>query len=359
MFFHVDADTGSTISGWFAPDNPSLSATLTILVDGQQVATVIADIPRNDVREQGLHNTGHVGFRIDKAVLPNIDAATDLEVVETHSWLPIHRRLQKGQHIERRLFMFDASIMPRRNFQDQIRRYFSLCYFHSERNSLETNIVAISNSQASSIFMGGQLNYSRYNHFIETSAYVRSAILRNPFNELAERLVFLNFLFKSGKGALANSFATGMTPLFELARDIQWTDSKAALQCFRQLNDEQRKALTSPMVRMLGCELDEAVTHRHVSVALEHLASMDVVGTRENFGAFSALLRQTLGAGTFDIGVPNEFPTVETIATTLSKIGLVVDLLEHDLSLYSFATQAIDIGLKGQESNSQRANQAT
>lgn len=56
---------------------------------------------------------------------------------------------------------------------------------------------------------------------------MRAALLRDPFDELAERLHFLNLLSNSDALHLAPNFVTGVTPLIEMARDLPFHDPKA------------------------------------------------------------------------------------------------------------------------------------
>lgn len=111
------------------------------------------------------------------------------------------------------------------------------------------------------------------------------------------------------------------------------------------------------MVRMLGCNFDELPDRRHVSLALEHLAACDVVGTRSRLPNFRALLADLLGEDVLGEESPANFQTVQAVSQTLSQIGVVVDLLEADIALYALAEEAINIGLAGLDTDSGRDTQ--
>jgi hypothetical protein len=358
MFFNIDADNGNVVSGWFAPDNPAAVPQIAILIPGRNEIRIEATIQRNDVRDLGIHNTGQVGFRIDKAIVPDIASVADLELVEAETRLPIYRRFQSEHHLEQKLFLFDSSLIPQRRVQANIRRHFSLNYFSSERYSLETMIVLINNHMAKSVFVTGRSNYSRYLGYLEKARYLRAAILRDPFDELAERLLFLNLLSKSDELQIASNFVTGVTPLLDMARDLPFNDPKALLTRFRNLTVEQSQALANPMTRMFGCDVEALPERKHVSVALDNLAGMDVVGYRARYDAFRAILAQTVGADILGDEQPTEFVSVRAFAETLSRISIVVDLLEHDLALYSYAQEAIDVGIEGRDKEGLRDTQS-
>ena len=357
MFFNIDHDDGRSIGGWFAPDNPSSTPKIAIIIPGREEIIVEAGEMRADVRDLGVHNTGKIGFSINESIIPDLEHLIDVEIVDADTRLPIHRRFQPGQHIERKLFMFDCAVMPQRAMLRSIASHFSLSYPSCERNALETMLVVINNHFAKSIFITGRSNHNRYVGMLENAGFLRAALLRDPFEELAERLLFFSLLGKSDASHLLPTYVTGLAPLVEFARDLPFNDPKQLLTVFRTATDEQRQAMMSPMVRMLGCNFDELPDRRHVSLALEHLAAFDVVGTRSKLPNFRALLAQLLGQDTLGDERPANFQTVQSVAQTLSRIGVVVDLLEADIALYALAEEAIDIGLAGIETESGRDTQ--
>lgn len=359
MFFNVDSDRGAVISGWFAADNPSQSVRLVIRTPGRAEATVAADMQRDDVRDLGIHATGRVGFRIDKSIVPDLDELVELEIVEAETRLPIYARLQPGRHLEKKLILLDASLMPQRRILDQLRDNFALAYFSAERYSLETTIVLITNLHATSLLVSGRPNYNRYASHLDNAGYIKAALLREPYEELAERLLFLNLLARSPSAHLASSYLSGVAPLLDFARDMPLNDPKALVAHFRQIDADQKRAIASPMVRMFGCDVGDEPERRHVSIALDNLAAMDVVGCRERYGAFRNLMWRTLGADVLGDEAPTAFSSVASLATSLQRIGVIGDLLEHDAALYRLAREAIDAGLSGEAEVSFRDNQAT
>lgn len=349
MFFNIDKDAGNAIHGWIAPDNPAAVPRLVIVIPGRNEITIDADMMRPDVRDLGIHKTGHVGFWIDEKTVPDLDTLTEIELLEFETRLPIFRRFIPDQHIQRRAFLFDTSVMPQRRILQNVSQHFSLVYSSAERFPLETMIVLINNHSCNSIVFSGRSNFNRYVTFLETNQYFRAALLRDPFEELAERLLFLSLLAKPDWAPLAPLYATGLTPLIEFARDLPFNDPKGLLTAFRTLTPEQRAALQSPMVRMLGCSLEDTPTRHHVSLALDHLASLDLVGTRSRYAAFRAMLTQLLGTDILGAEQPASFQTVEVLARSLARIGIVADLLEHDVALYELAEEAIVAGLEGRD----------
>jgi hypothetical protein len=348
MFFNIDVDNGSVIRGWLAPDNPSATPRILVRAQGYNDFEIEATIQRNDVLNLGVHSTGMVGFEVNETIIPELAKIENIEFFESESRTPIFRRYLPGRHIERNLFLFDCSVRPLEPVLAAARSKFVLNYPASERYAFETMLVILNNKSAKSIFVTGRTSYVRYAHYLENANFTSVALLGDPFEELAQRLLLLNLIQKSDASHLVSLFFSGIAPLADFARDLPLDDNKALLQRFRQATDAQREALASPMTRMFGCGVNENPERRHVATALENLASMNLVGVRGQFPAFASLLAGIIGVdiiGDFD---PVAHPTIRTLADRLSGISLVSDLLEDDIALYSFAQESVNAALNDQ-----------
>lgn len=348
MFFSIDADEGAAIRGWLAPDNPSAIPKILVRRPGQEDIEIPATIQRPDVRDLGVHATGLVGFQVDEKVVAGLERIDDVELLEADSGILIYRRFQKGRHIERKLFFFDSSIRPIEKLASQSKRLFTLNYPSTERYPFETMLVLINNSFNKSIFMSGRSSLPRYSHFLANAGFMTVALLSDPFEELAQRLILLNLIQKSDASHMMPRFFTGLAPLSDFARDLPLEDTKSLLAKFRVITDEERETLVSPLTRMFGCNPGETPERRHVAAALENLASMDLVGVRSRFHDFSALLAGLVGHDLTGDYEPVIHPSISALADRLSRISLVADLLEDDLALYSFAEESIGVALSDQ-----------
>ncbi len=348
MFFNIDADDGAAIRGWLAPDNPSAIPKILVRRPGEEDIEISATIERPDVRDLGMHSTGLVGFVVDDSVIAGLSGIQDVELLEADSGVLIYRRFQQGRHIERKLFFFDSSIRPIEKLAGRAKSLFTLTYPSTERYPFETMLVLINNSFNKSIFMSGRSSFPRYSHFLANAGFTTAALLGDPFEELAQRLILLNLIQRSDASHMLPRLFTGLTALTDFVRDLPLEDPKGLLAKFRLATDAERDALVSPMTRMFGCNPGETPERRHVSAALENLASMDLVGVRSRFHDFSALLAGLLGHDLTGDYEPVIHPTVSALADRLSRISLVADLLEDDLALYSFAEESIGVVLSDQ-----------
>ncbi len=357
MFFNTDGDEGHAISGYVALDNPAMTAELSLVVAGETVARGAANIFRPDILELGINNTGNVGFRFDESDAPGLSEQEDVKIVEQSSGLQVFGRFMPSRHIKRRLMLFDTAVMPQLAILNRITRNFALNYPLSERMSLETMIVVINNEPAPSVFINGRSNFSRYVGYLEKKEYLRAAVLRDPFDELAERLLFANLLNRPDVKHLVPTLYSNLEPLIEFASDLPFDDYKKMIAAFRRASPEVRQAIASPMTKIYACTPEESPQRRHVSTALENLASMNVVGTRRHFGPFCAWLEASLGATIFDGTEFSTFANTVDVAETLSRIGLVADLLDHDISLYTYFENAMFEATSDQEFQTMRDTQ--
>lgn len=344
MHFSIDIDSGDTISGWLAPDNPAATPRFVVSVPGRDEVETGASHMRPDVRELGLHVTGECGFAITTDLVPDLSRLPDVEILEATTRLPIYRRFRADRDLSRKLFLFDGAIIPQRRMLNEISNRFSLCYFNAERNGLETTTALIVNPSGHSIFMSGRASLTRYSTLLKDRGFLRAALLREPHEELAERLFFLSYLAREGDPDSFDQYAHGIGSLVEFARDLPFDDPKALASAFRGITERQRWELTSPMTRVFGCDVDEIPRPANVTQALQGLAELDVMGTRARFPLFRDLLAAVLGANIFGDEEPLAFRAVQSLAVTLSKIAIVNDLLADDLALYSFAEEAITEG---------------
>ena len=351
MHFYVESDDGDLISGWIALDNPAAVASILVLIPGREPVRVQASIMRRDVKEAGFHSTGLVGFLIDQQLVPDLSTIDELTIAEEQSGLPIHNRYPLAGRIDRKVVLIDTALMPQNRLYKTINEKFSLSYNFIEKQPFQTMTAIIESMLSKSIVLIGRPFYQRYISFIAGKEFFTTALLRNPFEELAERLLFIALLAKSESAHLLPSFTTGVEALVPFVSKLDLQNDKALTLAFRKIDDETRLALQSPMVRVLGCNPDERPERRHVGIALDSLSRMDLVGTRDRFDAYRSVLAGLLQADIIGDVTIETSPSVVELASRLASINVVADILELDLALYSYAEEAIDKGLEGHQSS--------
>ncbi|NVD39799.1 hypothetical protein HT585_13105 [Ensifer sp. HO-A22] len=344
MYFAIDSDQGHTISGWLILDNPADVPQFVIRIPGKAPITFNANVIRPDLRDHGLHSTGLVGFQIDGQLIPDLTHVSELTLAEVESDLPIFRRNANARSVQKRLLLMEVGAIPQVKLMRRVIDMFDLAYPVVDRFPLET-VSSIIGSFTSSLFVSGQPSWQRHGSLAREKGFVTAALLRDPFEELAERLIALVHMKKWSEKALGNSVFKRHATLLNIVDGLDLGSEKSLLGGFRKLSAEQYNLLRSPMTRAFGCSPEEEVQRRSVSIALDNLAQFDLVGTRERFGEFSILLDALLGAPIFEGAELQTLPGAPELALILANIGLVADLIDEDIALYSFAAEAVQSGL--------------
>jgi len=344
MHFCMDADDGDCVRGWMAPNNPGAIPKVIVVRPGQADLVVEANVMRLGIRDMGLHETGQVGFAIGADIVPEIADLDEFSLLEFESRLPIFHRNRTHPDLAHKLCVFDTTVMANSLFQRTISAHFNISYFTAEAIPLETMMSVINNPFTNSIFIHGRCSVFRYNGMLNEAGFKKAALLTDPFVDLAARLLSLDIVARAPGNDLKSEGLHGLECLIPLADALPFDNPKAMAAAFRDATPQQLQALSNPMTRLFACEPNEEALPRHVSLALESLSNMDLVGTRDRFDVFGKTLHGLLGEDIFDGQIFTMLNSVHEIAKALSQIKLVNELLENDVILYSWAEHAIGLG---------------
>lgn len=353
MHFHVDIDNRSTIAGWLVLDNPSETPDFLIRIPNRRDVRFSSNNTRLDLRDLGMHANGQVGFYIDEQLIPSLRDEPIVSIIEPDSGLPIYQRVCDDSVLNKKIFFLDPSSYPQIKILRATMNRFKLSYPMVQRFSLETINSIFFNLYCDSIFVFGQPNWQRHGSLAREKGFFNIALLRDPFEELAERLLFLTYLSKQDSQKTSGLFAQAYLPLSSFIENLDIDDEKSILTGFRRLSADQRRLFRSPATSALGATPDEELQRRHVTMALDNLAHFDVVGTRQYFTEFVSMIGAVVDADIFPRAELETIPGVGKLAEKLRKIGLIADLLDEDIALYSFASSAVETGMRVSE-NSER-----
>jgi hypothetical protein len=346
MQFHIDADQGGSVAGWIVLDNPDTIPRISVSSPNHRREIEIeANVLREDLKDLGLHSTGMAGFVLDAASVPGIRELEDLEVRDALSRLLIYRRFRANAHVERKVFLYNLSAMPQTHVEEHLSQHFAQSYSAAERHSFDTLFSIFNNHFAKSIFVSGRPRYVRYEQLLRDKEYEIVALLRDPYEELAERLLFVRFVSSGDSPAFASHYITGIEPLGDLVRGVDFEDKNSLKETFKALTDPQREALANPFVRALACTVDEIPDRKHVAIALEKLSAMTLVGLTSHFEEFRAMLSEIVGVEISTQCHLRRVSWVPKVAALLRQIEAVKYLLALDSELYKRAQAAIKKGL--------------
>ena len=346
MKFHIYGDDGASIRGWIVSDNPVESSVIQIVVPGREIVELVCGDFFEPILDLGWHANGKCGFVIDGSVLPGIEDEREIVVLELKTKFNIYRRFRPGRNLKKKIMLFDASLLPQRRFYKRFADFFSVQYNFTESIPFETLIHVVQNEFPSSKILTGRPSFHRHGANMKLWDFTILALLRAPFEELAERLIVLNSLAKSDSAGPVKLLAHGVAPLLDFARGFPFDDARAMAGAFRRASSEQRELLRDPFTRLFGCDLNESPGRDTVTRALHNLATIDVVGVRDNFGAFKRMASDIVGEDIFGAQELTTPSNVADLARRLSRVRGVRGLLENDLILYSYFEEAVRVGLR-------------
>ncbi len=343
MHFFIDNDSGGTISGWIVLDNPAEVPQLAVLIPNRDPVNFGANVFRADLRDMGLHSSGMAGFLIDEQIVAGLSNVPTLTLVERSSGLPIYSR-STADTLHRKLLFVEVGVLPQLKLINSLTEKFSLCYPFADRYSIDTINTILANPVSQSMYLTGQLNWTRFGSASQLNGFSTIALLRDPFEELAERLLFLAYAARHQRGRGLYPTVSKFESLLPMIAEMDLYSVKSILASFRKISPEQRRGLRSPMTATFGCAPEEEVQRRSVSIALDNLAQFDVFGIRERFADFAELVDEAIGAPIFSSAEVQSFPGTSDVAERLRQVGLIADLLDEDIALYSFGREAFENG---------------
>lgn len=341
MNFHIDIVEREIVAGWLTPDNPSVCPRFIVEVPGREPVEFDANMMRPDILDLGWHSTGMVGFSIDETLVPELPKLDSLAIVDFHTGVTIFRRDSDPSHLPEKVMLFDCSMMPQWRLHNAVGRHFSILYPSIDRHPLETSLAILWNIHLHSAFVTGAPNYLRYISPLNVREFKCVALLRDPFDELAERLLFLNALARMPKGSSIRVAFSNYEELVDHFAAADFSNRRSLVALLRALEGNSRELLRSPVTRTFGAEVGEGVSRKNVPVALDNLSKLAFVGFRDDFDVFGHIVDTLVGTPLFTGAELSAIPGTKELAQILSKVGPAIDLIEEDLALYAFAREAV------------------
>jgi len=341
MQFHVDNDSGTSISGWIVLENPSAIPRLLISTPDGRSIQLEANVMRPDIKDAGLHRTGMAGFRVDDDIFPGLSETNEVEIREAQSGILVFRRHQITRHLARKLFRYDFQAMPQTQMESLLTKHFTASYQAVEQHPFDTLFGIINNQFSNSIYISGHPIFNRYQQLLRDCKFLIITLLRDPLEEFAERLLFVRYASSEQRPAYLMNYMTGLRPLLGLAEKIDFSNDDSLRAAFKTLKDDEFEAISNPFVRSLACNAEERPQRKHISSALDNLSSMDLVGLRSRYGDFKSILHEILNVDILGDHQLTEVTNVPVIAAKLARIGAVKEMIALDLEVYSYARDAI------------------
>lgn len=342
MLFHMEEDGHGRLSGWVLPDNPSAIPVVRIsLPDGRSIE-IEANTMRTDLQDRSLHETGLAGFEINHATRPDLFPLPDeAEIRHVETNVLIYRRFRSDSHRPEKLLRFDIRAMPDPQLEQLFAGHFALVYGTAQRYPQDTFFGIFNNPTAKSIYISGRPNMQQYEQVLRERGYKMIALLRDPYEEMAERLLFARYAAAPNQPPFVADHIFGLEPLMDAVTDMRFEDPESITAAFAAMNEAQKRALANPLLQTLACMPDELPRSRHIEIALSKLSRMNLVGVRSRFDDFKSILVEVIGVDVLGDYEPANLTWVQRLADDLRQIKQARALIALDLDLYSFVEEAM------------------
>jgi hypothetical protein len=344
MLFNIEVDEGKRIVGYLVPDTFSGSPSVRI-TDGQSELLVMpCREERPALVAAGRHDTGRCGFTIDETVIGGLAQQGALELYDHETNILIYRRRPPSQVVQKRIFRLETSLFPLWHLDDELNRHFQYFYKGIERHGRETTTQLFLLNSSSSLYLSGRLVFKTYENYINET-FNCIALLRDPYMELAERLLTLKHVRKVGKELLGERDLMAYGPAIAFAEAIE-DNEKALHRAFTTMPKAAIVNLANPLTRQLAARTpDEVPTKGAVATALGTLSSFAILGLRERQDLFLAQVADLVGIMADTLPPIPDFVRTSELSEQLKRVPEARLLIEQDLKVYHQVKSAIENAL--------------
>lgn len=342
MLFNIDQDSGNRISGWVMPNNPSAVPRIRLVIDDEVKGVFPATQYRPLLKEQGLHDTGVCGFVVDETVHKDIKNTDDLYIFDDDTNLLLYRRRPPGKLVETKLLRIETKLLRVWPINEYLESHFHMSYAGIDMLPEQTVIALMAMPFTNSIYLTGRIFVRAIEHQMRDRGFKSAILIRDPFDELAERLLALKWV-SSNQGARVMPFLgkLGQAAARRL-RDADLSSVAEIEKMLENLDADSQTILTNSLTRQLALQGSVDTLDKYsVSAALDTLAEIDVIGMNSDVPGFMRLLNMIIqnDDSVASISLPPS-PRVDELAKTLRGARNIERIIAMDVELYNAVGQA-------------------
>jgi hypothetical protein len=341
LLFNLEQDTGSSISGYLVPDGFADRPRI-IVRDGPDT---LFEMECNEMREAvvraGRHETGMIGFRVDEALLPDIQQRSELSVWDHKSGLLIYRRAPRSDLVQKKLVRVETQMIPFLAMDKAIKPHFQYGADGVDRFGLETVQQMFHLNAVPSIYLAGRLQIKTFTEFLDRD-FQAIAVINDPYMELAERLFLLQRFKSVPQGIFGDRDRMTFGPAVEHFADVDLGSSSLLKEALKFMPDPVSRILNAPLTRQISLSSgEETLGPNAVPAAVDMLSRFAVVGLREAPETYIEPIAELIGVEPSTLPEASNFSQIASIADRLRDLPIAEKLLEKDIIVYHFARQAI------------------
>ena len=298
------------------------------------------------------HETGRVRFEIDEQHVPNMSSYEDLLIVEERTNFPIYRRKKYGFHNENRLFRLETSYIANTKLDKSIRPYFQYWMAGIERFGIETVEYMFRSENVSSIFLSGRVQPRQFLGMIESS-YKALVNIPDPVYEFVARVVLLGRLKTHNESIWTAREQASLIGLLDVFNPENTRNAETILRTLSTLNSDTLSPLVTPLTKQLSNSSPSGQLEKNAMVnALDTISQFSSVTLAEEQMALKDTFADIMQIEPQKLETATQYQELKIIADELRTSPLVQSILEDDLILFHYLSQAINRGTEKAKHNS-------
>ena len=340
MLFNFQEDQGTRISLYVVPDSGGTIPSVRVKSEGRELLVLAANEQIPALVQAGRHSTGQCGFAVDDGLVPDLASYAHLEITEAETGLLVYRRPIPDAVPDMNLFRMETHLLPLWRIDDALEMRFQYWYKGVDRFGRETSTQVFCLNEGTSSYVSGRLLYKNYEFYL-SKGIKTVAMFRDPYDELAERLILLRNIGEKAEEVLGARDAITFAPVIESLAEYDDFDEAFCKRFFKRASDEVLNALANPVVRQLTAATpDEVPNQASVAAALDALSTFELIGLRSQGADFHEGLAELTGISPEDLPMIGEYARVTDIGARLRGNGIVESVLEKDLEVFHFLQNA-------------------
>ena len=348
MLFSIDEDSGARVIGWVMPNHPSSTPRIRAYFNDEQKHVVEAQIFRPLLKEQGLHNTGICGFVLDENTCSGISTAEVLSLYDDETNTLIYQRRPTGPLFEFKLLRVETQLLRLTPVDDVFKPRFHMTYLGLESIPDETTTSIFGIPFTSSIYAAGRIHYHNFSALLHDRGFKTVILLRDPYEELAERLLILKLAKTPAAGGSVKLLGQAILGALHIVRDVDFSTVEGVDRAVDRIDDVSRPLLQNSLARQLSTKSDDdPLDPMAVGTALDTLSEFDLVGMRSNWRSFAEMFGAVMG---IDPQLPDakleSYRSVQDLADVLRASAKVSDLIGMDMEIYEAVSRATENATK-------------
>lgn len=340
MYFNVYGDSGVEIHGYLVPDGFSSEPEIVVRVGGEIAAQIMCDDYIDGPRQQQLHETGIVGFKLSDQNVPGLSASYDIEISDAATGFVIYRRLEPGRFIEKRVFRLETHLEPWIALDRFLAPHFQFHVSSVDSLGSETVRQSLEVINQPSTYVSGRILFKRFQIYLAKET-VAIAALEDPFVELAARISILREYSDKPLGFLTDRDRLYLRPAIDYLAELDLQNERSVRARMKAAPKDVLALFTSPFTHQLSAASPSDIMRRDsLSVALDTLSQFTLLGIDGETDSMASDVAELLGLPDHTMPPKDTRARFDGLAGQLRSIGFLEQVLESDLILYHFVRNA-------------------